>query len=70
MNNANDVEKIESDFEHLWNFYEAKEIVDESSNVLKDLWKKIKGFRKAKEESGGHDGSSQKVKSKRFWRKK
>ena len=70
LNNANDIEKIESDFEHLWNFYEAKEIVDESSNVLKDLWKKIKGFRKAKEESGGRDGSSQKVKSKRFWRKK
>ena len=72
LNNANDIEKIESDFEHLWNFYEAKEIVDENTNVLKDLWKKIKGFKKAKEELGGYDddGSSQKVKSKRFWRKK
>ena len=48
INNPKDVEKLEDDFEHLWSYYERKEIVDESSGILKGLWKKIKAYKKSK----------------------
>jgi len=45
MDNHIDVEKIEEDFEHLWNFYLEKEIIDESKGVLKGIWNRIKKIR-------------------------
>jgi phosphatidylserine/phosphatidylglycerophosphate/cardiolipin synthase-like enzyme len=41
MKNPLEVEKIENDYEHLWSFYEAKEIEDSSTNILRGLWKRV-----------------------------
>ena len=75
INNPNDVEKLEDDFQHLWEYYEAKEIVEESSGILKGLWKRIKGYEKSENDpdyeadDDSSDEHTKKVKSKRFWKK-
>ena len=50
INNSKDVGKLEDDFDHLWSYYERKEIVDESTSVLKGLWKKIKAYKKIQDD--------------------
>ena len=47
---SKDVGKLEDDFDHLWSYYERKEIVDESTSVLKGLWKKIKAYKKIQDD--------------------
>ena len=66
MNNSNDVEKIEHDFEHLWNYYEEKEIIDQSKGVLKGLWERIKKFRESEDNSQKNETKKSKNK---FWQR-
>jgi len=44
MKKPEEVDMIERDYEHLWGFYEAKEIEDTSTNILKGLWKRIRDY--------------------------
>ncbi len=64
--NPTEVEMIEHDYEHLWNFYEATEIEDSSTNILKGLWRRIMEYKESQMTTEQKDSSE----SKRKWFKK